>query len=58
MQPVEGIAYRSMSPAPLVDLVIAYRHDDPSPTVANMVSLVEELASNDSYAVREDGELI
>ena len=58
LQPVEGIAYRSLSPAPLVDLGIAYRRDDPSPTLANLINLVDELASKESYALREDGELI
>ena len=58
MQPVEGITYRSMSPAPLVDLALAYRDEDPSPTLGNLVKLVDELASKESYAVREDGELI
>jgi DNA-binding transcriptional LysR family regulator len=56
-QPVEGIAYRSMSPAPLVELAIAHRREDPSPTLANLIRLVEEL-SKQSYAIPEDGELI
>ena len=44
MPPAAGIAYRSISPAPLVELAIAYRTDDPSPTLANFVRLVAELA--------------
>jgi len=56
--PIEGIAYRSLSPAPLVELALAYRREDPSPTLGNLVTIVDELAAADSYAVREDGELI
>jgi DNA-binding transcriptional LysR family regulator len=55
--PKPGIAYRSMSPAPLIELAIAYRRDDPSPTLANLLGLVDELAIGDS-GVPEDGELI
>jgi DNA-binding transcriptional LysR family regulator len=58
MQAVSGFAYRSVSPAPLVELAIAYRIDDPSPTLANFLRLVDELAPNGSYDVPEDGELI
>jgi DNA-binding transcriptional LysR family regulator len=57
MQPVEGIAYRSISPAPLVELAIAHRREDPSPTLANLIRLVDEM-SKQSYAIPEDGELI
>jgi DNA-binding transcriptional LysR family regulator len=55
--PKTGIAYRSMSPAPLIELVVAYRCEDPSPTLANLLRVVEELSVNDSD-VPEDGELI
>lgn len=55
--PKAGIEYRSISPAPLIELAIASRRDDPSPTVANLLRLVDELAIDDS-AVPEDGELI
>jgi DNA-binding transcriptional LysR family regulator len=58
MPPAAGIAYRSISPAPLVELAIAYRTDDPSPTLANFVRLVAELAPTDACEVPEDGELI
>jgi DNA-binding transcriptional LysR family regulator len=55
--PKPGIAYRSVSPAPLMELALAYRRDDPSPTLANLLQLIDELAPGDS-GVPEDGELI
>ena len=58
MQPADGIAYRPMSPAPLVELALAYRSDDHSPALANLLILVEELALDDASVVPEDGELI
>jgi hypothetical protein len=58
MPPAAGIAYRSISPAPLVELAIAYRTDDPSPTLANFVRLVAELAPTDPCEVPDGGELI
>jgi DNA-binding transcriptional LysR family regulator len=57
-QPAAGIAYRSMSPAPLVELAIAYRRGDHSPTLANLLRLVSEFVLDDSGEVPEDGELI
>ena len=58
MQPVKGITYRRMTPAPYVELALAYRSDDSSPTVANLLILVDELALDGSSVVPEDGELI
>ena len=55
--PKAGIAYRSMSPAPLLQLAVAYRRDDPSPTVANLLLVVDDLAIDDSD-LPEDGELV
>jgi len=55
--PKAGIAYRSISPAPLIELVIAYRCEDRSPTLANLLRVVEELAVYESD-LPEDGELI
>jgi DNA-binding transcriptional LysR family regulator len=55
--PKAGIAYRSMSPAPLIELAVVYRRDDPSPTLANLLRLIDELAIDDS-GMPEDGELI
>ena len=58
MQTANGIAYRSMSPAPLVELALAYRNDDASPALANLLILVEELALDESSVVPDDAELI
>ncbi|MEA2644727.1 MAG: hypothetical protein QOG08_1753 [Chloroflexota bacterium] len=55
--PKAGIAYRSMSPAPLVRLAVAYRRDDPSATLANLLQVVDELAVDDSD-LPQDGELV
>lgn len=58
MQPVTGLAYRSMSPAPIGEFAIAYRSDELSPTLANFLRLVDDLAPNGHRDVPEDGELI
>jgi DNA-binding transcriptional LysR family regulator len=55
--PKAGIAYRPMSPAPLVQLALAYRRDDPSPNLANLLQVVDALAFDDSDGP-EDGELV
>jgi DNA-binding transcriptional LysR family regulator len=57
-QSTEGLAYRSLCPAPLVKLVVAYRHDDQSPTLANLVEVVKEVAPFDAAALPVRGELI
>jgi DNA-binding transcriptional LysR family regulator len=57
-QPASGLAYRSLHPAPLVELVIAYHRDDRSPTLANLLLVVDEVAPFDRAGVPEDGELI
>jgi DNA-binding transcriptional LysR family regulator len=56
--PKAGIAYRSMTPAPLIEVVIAYRRDDPSPTLANLLQVIDELAIDDDPDLPEDGELV
>jgi DNA-binding transcriptional LysR family regulator len=58
MPPPDGIVYRSLSPAPLIEFGLAYRSDDPSPIVANMVQLTRELAGFDSSADPKNGELV
>jgi DNA-binding transcriptional LysR family regulator len=55
--PKAGIAYRPMTPAPLVQLALAYRCNDPSPNLANLLQVVDGLAFDDS-GVPEDGELV
>lgn len=56
--PSQGLTYRTMSPAPLVDLIIAYRDDDPSPALANLVRVVEEVSAPEKNALPEGGEVI
>jgi DNA-binding transcriptional LysR family regulator len=56
--PSDGLTFRSMSPAPFVDLVVAYREDDPSPTLANLLRVVDDLATSEHLALPEGGELI
>src|SRR5438445_13710583 len=58
MPPPDGIVYRSLSPAPLIEFGLAYRSDDPSPIVANMVQLTRERAGHDSSADPKNGELV
>jgi hypothetical protein len=58
IQPAEGIAYRSLSPPPLVEFAVAYRRDDPSPTLAHLLRVVDDLAPDDSGTAPENGELI
>lgn len=54
----DGLAYRSLSPAPFVELAIAYRQDDSSPTLANLLRVVADVAPADNSALPADGELI
>jgi DNA-binding transcriptional LysR family regulator len=56
--PSDGLTYRSMSPAPFVDLVVAYRDDDGSPALANLVKVVGDIAAAEGADLPEDGELI
>ena len=56
--PTEGVTYRSMSPALLVELALAYREDDDSPTLAALLRVVREVAPFDEGDVPTDSELI
>jgi hypothetical protein len=42
--PVPGIAYRHLSPEPLIDFGVAYVRDDHSPTTRNLLRLIDEIA--------------
>jgi DNA-binding transcriptional LysR family regulator len=57
-QPAAGITYRSLTPSPLVELALAYRSDDPSPTLANLLRVAAELAPDGSQDAPADGELV
>jgi hypothetical protein len=54
---VEGIAYRSLSPTPLIELAVVYRSDDRSPALANMLKVVKEIEPFDPLSAPE-GEVI
>jgi DNA-binding transcriptional LysR family regulator len=56
--PVGGVTYRSMSPAAFVDLAIAYREDDQSPTLADLLLVVGDVAPFDSGDMPKDSELV
>lgn len=56
-KPAQGIAYRSLSPTPLIELAVAYRSDDHSPTLANLLEVVKETAPFDPRSAPE-GEVI
>jgi DNA-binding transcriptional LysR family regulator len=54
VSPDGEITYKSLSPALYVDLVIAYRKDDETPTLANLLRVVRELAPADHSGMPED----
>jgi DNA-binding transcriptional LysR family regulator len=56
--PSDGLTYRPMSPAPFVDLVVAYRADDASPTLANFLRVVDNFSQTDAKSPPTGGELI
>ena len=56
--PSEGVAYRSLSPGLFVELAIAYREDDDSPTLANLLRVVREVAPFEGSSMPADSELV
>jgi DNA-binding transcriptional LysR family regulator len=52
------VAYRSLVPAPLVQLAIGYQRDNPSPVLANLIQVITELAPSLRAELPEDGEPI
>lgn len=52
--PVPGIAYRRLSPEPLIDFGVAYFQDDESPSLANFLRLVDELAPDQPSELPND----
>jgi DNA-binding transcriptional LysR family regulator len=56
--PVPGIAYRRLSPEPLIDFGLAYFRDDESPVLANLLCLIEEMAKGEPGEVPDDSELL
>ena len=43
--PVPGIVYRRLSPEPLIDFGVAYFRDDESPSLTNLLRLIDDLAA-------------
>jgi DNA-binding transcriptional LysR family regulator len=40
----DGLIYRSLKPSPMIEYGVAYVRDDPSPALANLLQIVDELA--------------
>lgn len=51
-----GILYRRLAPAPLFELGVVCRQDDPSPALARLLQVVDEVGLRED--ARADGELI
>lgn len=56
--PSEGVTYRSLLPALYVELAVAYREDDRSPTLENLLRVVRDVAPFDEGDLPDDSELI
>jgi DNA-binding transcriptional LysR family regulator len=55
---VPGIAYRRLLPEPLIDFGLAYFRDDESPSLANLLRLIDEMAAGQPGDVPEDSVLL
>jgi DNA-binding transcriptional LysR family regulator len=56
--PVPGIAYRRLSPEPLIDFGLAYFRDDESEILANLLRVIEEMAAGEPGEVSEGSEVL
>jgi DNA-binding transcriptional LysR family regulator len=56
--PVPGIAYRQLSPSPLVDYGLAHMKDEPSAIVANLLEIAVEVARRKPLDATRNGELL
>jgi DNA-binding transcriptional LysR family regulator len=56
--PVPGIAYRRLSPEPLIDFGLAYFRDDESPLLANLLRLIEEMPEGEPGEVPAGSEVL
>jgi hypothetical protein len=54
--PFPGIVYRRLSPSPTFELGLAFLRDDPSPTLANLLRVVDGMQHYEPDAVEEDTE--
>lgn len=55
--PTPGLVYRQMTPTPMNSFGIAYRRDEESPQLANLLKIVDEIATQSKTAAPKDGEL-
>ena len=53
-----GIAYRRLAPEPLIDFGLAYFRDDESPTMTNLLRLIEEMAEGEPGEVPAGSEVL
>jgi DNA-binding transcriptional LysR family regulator len=56
--PVPGIDYRRLTPSPTVDLGVAYLRGDPTPTLANLLAVIDEVAGPLPGAIEDGSEMI
>ncbi|HSS93795.1 MAG TPA: LysR substrate-binding domain-containing protein [Candidatus Dormibacteraeota bacterium] len=56
--PTPGLVYRGMTPAPMTRFGIAWRRDDESPLLMNLLKIVDEVAAKTQLRIPDDGELI
>jgi hypothetical protein len=56
--PIPGIVYRRMKPSAATSFGIAWRRDDESPQVANLLAIAEEVAKRHVPALSDGRELI
>ncbi|TMB99988.1 MAG: LysR family transcriptional regulator [Chloroflexi bacterium] len=54
----DGLIYRSLVPSPMIEYGAAYFRDDPSPALANLLEVVDEVAPALPDALPEGNELI
>ena len=54
----DGLVYRSISPSPMIEYGAAYVRDDPSPVLANLLEVVEDVAPELPEDLPPDTELI
>ena len=54
----EGLDYRQLTPAPFVEYGVAYARDNPSPPLANLLAIIEELAPPAFADLPDDSELL
>ena len=56
--PALGVVYRHLSPSPLLELGIAFHRDDPSPELANLLQIADEVAYVEHGPIPTDSELV